>query len=386
MPKGVQPREAVELAIIVPTYKEEQNIQPLLQRLEAALSDVAYEVIFVDDDSPDGTADRVREISRRRSWVRVIQRVGRRGLASACLEGLLSTSAPYLAVMDADLQHDERILPQMLARMRTGKYDLVIGSRNIEGGSMGEFARERVALSNLGLSISKIVSKHDLSDPMSGFFMLTQEFLQEVAGSATGVGFKILLDLVASSSRPVRFTEVPYRFRSRERGESKLDINVGIEYLYLVADKSVGRWLPIRFLLYCLVGIGGLTLHMTVLWALYRGMHYAFETALIVAITVALIFNFLVNNMLTFRERRRKGFGLLWGLVIYALACSVGNFGNYAMTKLLTERGVWWALAGVSGLAIGSVWNFAASEFLTWRGSSSRRAALRSKAASTAGS
>lgn len=364
--------EPLELAVIVPTFKESKNIRPLLGLLEKALSGIVYEVIFVDDDSPDGTAEVVREIGNTNRRVRIIHRVGRRGLASACMEGMLSTSAPYLAVMDADLQHDESILPEMLARARTGQFDLVIGSRNIAGGSMGEFSRERVALSNLGLKISQMVSRHNLSDPMSGFFLLTRRFFQEVMRSATGVGFKILVDLVASSPRPVRFSEVPYRFRSREFGESKLDLNVGLEYLYLVADKLIGRWLPLRFVLYCVAGILGLGLHITILWLLYRRWAYSFETALLVAICAAFVANYTINNQLTYRDQRKKGWGFLWGMIVYAIVCSVGNLSNYALSKLLVDRGIWWPLAGLSGLAIGSVWNFAASSILTWRSSSRR--------------
>ncbi len=364
--------EVLELAVIVPTFKERENVRPLLDRLETALTGVVYEVIFVDDDSPDGTADAIREIGRTNRKVRVIQRVGRRGLASACLEGMHSTSAPFIAVMDADLQHDESILPEMLNKLRTGQYDLVIGSRNIEGGSMGEFARARVALSNLGLKVSKFISKHDLSDPMSGFFMLTRRFFDEVMRSTTGVGFKILLDVVASSRRPIRFTEVPYRFRTRELGESKLDFNVGIEYLFLIADKLVGRWLPIRFVLYCFVGAGGLAVYLGVLWLLYRRVGYSFQTALLIAISVALVANYAVNNILTYRDQRLRGWWFLWGLLIYAIVCSVGNLSNYALAKLLVSQNVWWPLAGISGLAVGSVWNFAASSIFTWRRSAFR--------------
>ena len=359
--------EPLELAVVVPTFKEFANVKPLLERLEAALTGVVYEVIFVDDDSPDGTADLVREIGRTNRQVRILQRIGRQGLASACLEGMHSTSAPFLVVMDGDLQHDESVLPKMLQQIRTGQYDLVVGSRNIEGGSMGEFRRERVALSNLGLKVSKLISKHDLSDPMSGFFMLTRAFLEDVMRSTTGVGFKILLDLVASSKRPVRFTEVPYRFRNRKFGESKLDLNVGIEYLYLVADKLIGQWLPTRFVLYCLAGVGGLVIYLGVLWILYQQLRYSFNIALITAISLALVTNYCINNILTYRERRRYGWAFLWGLLIYAAVCSVGNLSNYALAKLLVERNVWWPLAGLSGLAVGSVWNFAASSVFAWR-------------------
>jgi dolichol-phosphate mannosyltransferase len=357
----------LELAVIVPTFKERGNVLLLLRRLTTVLTGISYEVVFVDDDSPDGTADAIREVGRTNSCVRVIQRIGRRGLSSACLEGMLSTSAQYIAVMDADLQHDESILPAMLQKIRSGEYDLVVGSRNIAGGSMGEFTRERVALSNLGLSISKLISRHDLSDPMSGYFLLTREFLESVMHRSTGVGFKILLDLVASSPRPVRFTEIAYRFGTREREESKLNINVGVEYLYLIVDKLFGRWLPIRFILYCLVGASGLAVHLGLLWLLYSKLGYTFETSLIFAIGVALLANFVANNILTYRDRRRRGWGLVSGFLFYAASCSVGNLSNFALARTLVDQRIWWPIASIAGLAVGSVWNFAASEIVTWR-------------------
>jgi dolichol-phosphate mannosyltransferase len=358
---------APELAIVVPTLNERPNIVPLLERLRNTLTGVMYEVVFVDDDSSDGTSEAIREISQMVPNVRVVQRIGRRGLASACIEGMLATSAPYLAVMDGDLQHDESVLPRMWEKIRSGQYDLVIGSRNVVGGSMGEFSRARVALSNLGLRVSRLVSKHDLSDPMSGFFVLTREFLNRVVRRTTGVGFKILLDLVASSPTPVRIAEVPFTFRNRLQGESKLDINVGLEYLYLVADKLIGRWLPIRFILFCLVGTVGVGLHLGVLYLLYRVLGASFGVALLIAIGIAMIVNFTINNATTYRDQRRRGWGFLSGLFFFILACSVGSLCNYAIAQTLLSRGVWWLLAGFCGLAVGSVWNFAVSSVLTWR-------------------
>lgn len=357
----------IELAIIVPTFQERENIEPLLARLRAVLEGVDFEVVFVDDDSPDGTAEAVRQIGQGDRAVRVLHRIRRRGLASACLEGMLSTSAPYLAVIDADLQHDESILPKMLDCMRTGKYDLVIGSRHTHGGGMGGFSKERVALSNLGLQVSRLISRHELSDPMSGYFMLTRGFLEEVMRRTTSVGFKVLLDLVASAPRPVRFVEIPYVFRERERGQSKLDVNVGLEYLYLVIDKLVGRWLPLRFVLFCMVGLAGLFLHLTILWILYRRWGVNFEAAMATAIGLAMLGNFSVNNLLTYRDRRRRGRSLLTGILMYTMACSVGNLSNYAIARFLIDKGIWWPVCGLCGVAVGSVWNFGANSVLTWR-------------------
>ena len=363
---GEEGARPLELSIIVPTFNERENVVPLLQRLRTALNGIVFEVVFVDDDSPDGTAEQVRQIARTAPRVRIIQRIGRRGLASAGLEGMLSSGAPYLAIMDADLQHDESVLPIMLEKIRSGKYDLVVGSRNIQGGGMGEFARERVALSQLGRRVSKLISRHDLSDPMSGYFMLTRDFFDEVVRHTTGVGFKILLDLVASSPRPVRIVEVPYVFQARRHGESKLDINVGVEYLYLICDKLVGAWLPTRFVVFCLVGLAGVAVHLGALWVLYRRLGSSFSAALIAAIAIAMVGNFALNNMLTYRDRRRRGARLVSGLLLFCAACSIGSLSNYAVAKFLVAKGIWWPIASLCGLAIASVWNFGATGTLTW--------------------
>src|ERR1019366_6503414 len=356
----------LELSIIVPTFNERENVLALLERLQTVLNGTVFEVVFVDDDSPDGTAELVRQIGRTAPRVRVIQRIGRRGLASAGLEGMLSSSAPYIAIMDADMQHDESVLPIMLEKIRSGRYDLVVGSRHIQGGGMGTFARERVALSQLGRRVSKLISRHELSDPMSGYFMLTRDFFDEVMRRTTGVGFKILLDLVASSPRPVRVAEVPYVFRTRKHGESKLDINVGVEYLYLISDKLVGAWLPIRFGVFCLVGLGGVAVHLGALWVLYRRLGCSFSAALIAAIIVAMVGNFALNNMLTYRDRRRRGRRFVTGLLLFCAACSVGSLSNYAVAKFLVASGIWWPIASLCGLAIASVWNFGATGIVIW--------------------
>jgi dolichol-phosphate mannosyltransferase len=365
--QGEVPAGPLELTIVVPTFNERENAVPLLERLRTVLRGTVFEVVFVDDDSPDGTAELVRRIGQSDPRVRVIQRIGRRGLTSAGLEGMLSSSAPYLAMMDADLQHDESILPRMLETIRSGQYDLVIGSRNIQGGGMGEFAHDRVVLSQVGRRVSKLVSKHDLSDPMSGYFMLTRDFFDKVMRRTTGVGFKILLDLVASSPRPVRFAEVPYVFQPRQRGESKLDVNVALEYLYLVFDKLVGTWLPIRFVLFCLVGLGGVGVYLGALWLLYRRLNFSFSAALIGAILVAMAGNFSLNNMFTYSDRRRRGWRFLTGLLLFCGACSVGSLCNYAVAKVLLAGGIWWPLASVCGLAVASVWNYGATAIVTWR-------------------
>ncbi len=370
----------LDLAVVVPTFNERDNVIPLLAALGRSLEGVSYEVIFVDDDSPDGTAALVRQIARTNPVVRILQRIGRRGLASACLEGMMATSAAYIAVMDGDLQHDERVLPAMLARIREEKLDLVVATRNAEGGGMGEFSQVRVGLSNLGRRLSDWVAHTGLSDPMSGFFVLDRRFLEEVIHSASGVGFKILLDLCASSRRRIRFAEVPYTFRKRIHGTSKLDILVGLEYLQLLLDKAVGNFIPPRFIIFSMVGASGLLLSLALLYLLLTVSNLPFKTALWITTFVAMTANFFINNSMTYRDRRLRGRRLPLGLLTFYAACSVGAFINVGFAEFLTHAGSSRYLAGACGLAIGAVWNYGVTSITTWRQMRESQLAARSRA------
>ena len=357
-----------ELTIIIPTLNEAENVQPLLAKLVTALGGVEWEALFVDDDSTDGTADLVRKLSfedpRR---VRVLQRIGRRGLSSACIEGMLASASPYMAVIDGDMQHDESLLARMLHEIRSGEVDLVIGSRNLAPGGMGEFAAERKMLSNIGTWMSKVVCRCHISDPMSGFFMLTRSFFMEVAHGLSGTGFKILVDLVASSKRPVRLKELPYVFRNRMHGASKLDLSVAFEYLLLLADKVFGQWVPARYVLFGIVGLSGALLHVCFLWIGLHLLHLPFSNALTTAISVVMVLNFFGNNQFTYHDRRLSGSKLFLGLISFCIACSIGAFSNYRLVETLQQFGVPIYLAAFCGALVGSVWNYAITAIFTWR-------------------
>jgi dolichol-phosphate mannosyltransferase len=363
--------QPIELTVVVPTFKERQNVPILLEKLKSVLSHIEWEVLFVDDHSPDGTADTARQIALIDRRVRIIERIGRRGLASACVEGMMASAAPYVAVMDADLQHDESALPQMLQRIKEEKLDVVIASRRMTGGSMGDFAKERVQLSDMGSRISKLVCRCEVSDPMSGFFLVEAKFFRALVPNLTSSGFKILVDILASSRTVPRVGEVPYRFRNRQLGESKLDVNVQLEYIFLIVDKLVGRWIPTRFALFVLVGALGVVVHLAVLAPLYLNHRHHFSQAQLIATTAAMTFNFLLNNMVTFRDRRLRGWRLLTGLLTFYAACSLGALINLAFASMLIRQGVSWYLSGISGSAISSVWNYGVNEVLTWRRSRS---------------
>jgi len=357
----------LELSVVIPTYKERQNIAPLLAALQTSLQGINWEVIFVDDHSPDHTADEVRKLALSNPRVRILERIGRRGLSSACIEGMMASPAPSLAVMDADLQHDETALPEMLRLLQQKNLDVVVASRRVKGGSMGEFALERVRLSDLGSRVSRLVCNCDVTDPMSGFFVVDSNFFRAAVPRLTGTGFKLLVDILASSPKRPRFTEVPYRFRKRVAGESKLDVNVELEYLFLILDKMVGRYLPTRFVLFIAVGFLGLLIHLSILGLFHFFDTPAFSQGQVVATLGAMLFNFFLNNVVTFRDRRLKGWALAQGLVTFFAACTLGLLINLSFADRLLAAGLPWYLAGLSGVTISSFWNYGVNTIVTWR-------------------
>jgi dolichol-phosphate mannosyltransferase len=358
----------LELAIVIPTFNERANVPLLIAKLDAALAGRAWEAIFVDDDSPDGTSDAAREIARRDPRVRVIQRIGRRGLSSACIEGMCATAAPCVAVIDGDLQHDETLLPKMLDALQAdAALDVVIGSRFCEGGCTGEWDSERVAKSAFATKLSRKVLKADLTDPMSGFFMIRSEIARGLVPVLSGIGFKILLDIMTASPRPLRFRELPYTFRVRTEGESKLDYVVAMEYLIALYDRMFGKVVPVRFAMFSAIGAIGAAVHLAVLFLLFRIAGLPFVTGTIVATIVAMTFNYLLNNALTYRERRLRGAALIGGWVSFCLVCAVGAAANVGLAAFLhnVQHGDW-RLSALAGIAVAAVWNFALSSRFVW--------------------
>ena len=368
-PTSVAPRSiATRLSIIIPTLNERGNIEPLLALLTEALLEIEWEAIFVDDDSRDGTPEHIRAIARRNPRVRCLQRIGRRGLATACVEGVLACASPYVAVMDADLQHDERLLPEMVGVLESGAADLVIGSRYVAGGGIGDWSSGRARISGMATRLARMICRADIADPLSGFFMCRREVFEAALRRMSGQGFKVLLDLLASSPEPPpRVKELPYSFRERRHGESKLDAMIAWEYGMLLADKLVGRFVPVRFALFGLIGGLGLVVHLATLWLALNLLGLKFAAAQAVATVVAMTSNFALNNQFTYRDQRLRGGALLRGLVIFYLICGVGAVANVGVASYaFTSSHTWW-LAGVAGAVVGSVWNFAMSSVFTWR-------------------
>jgi dolichol-phosphate mannosyltransferase len=356
---------AIELSIVVPCLNERDNIPIVVGKLAAALTDVDWEVIFVDDDSADGTAAAARDLASFDRRVRCLQRIGRRGLSTAVVEGMLSSSAPYLAVIDGDLQHDERLLPEMLRLLKSERLDLVIGSRYVKGGGVGDWDRSRLAMSTLAARFARLVVRQPLSDPMSGFFIITRPALEHSVHRLSGQGFKILLDLFASTPDPYHFRELPYTFRDRVHGQSKLDTLVVWEYLMLLIDKLIGRVIPVRLVMFAAVGATGVIVHLMTLRLALTAMDFTPAQAL--ATAIAITSNFVVNNILTYRDLRLRGIRFFTGLLSFMTICGLGAIANVGIATAVFQRHYTWWLSALAGIVVGLVWNYAVSSVFTWR-------------------
>ncbi len=360
--------QAAELSVILPTFNEAANIPLVLELLRKTLEGVRWEAIIVDDNSPDGTTDVSRKIAASDPQVRVIRRIGRRGLSGACIEGMLASSAPFVAVMDADLQHDETLLPQMLAELRSGNYDLAVASRKVEGGTVGEgLSKVRAWGSNIANGLAQKLLNVSLTDPMSGFFMIRRDKAEELAPKLSSQGFKILLDLVSSAGGTLRIKELPFTFKERLHGESKLDTLVTLDYFGLLMAKYFGNVVSVRFLMFGLVGASGLFVHLLALKLFLDMAGLEFNLAQTGASFVAMTSNFFLNNQLTYRDRRLTGLGVIVGLLTFYAVCSVGVLANVGVANLIYSDPSYWWFAGAAGAIMGAVWNYAASSALTWR-------------------
>lgn len=361
-----------ELAVVIPTFCERGNVIEVIRRLRNVLAGISWEAIFVDDDSPDGTARIVRAIGRRDRRVRCVHRIGRRGLSGACIEGMLASSAPVIAVMDADLQHDESVLPKMLAQLRAEGAELVVATRYAGAGSVGEWSASRARISNGATRFSQLVYEHPVSDPMSGFFMLRRALLEEAMRELSSTGFKLLLDILATIKRPIVIKEVSYTFRNRVEGESKLDSVVAWDFGMLVIDKLIGRYIPMRFVAFSLVGGAGILVHLATMTMLLAHTAMSFPEAQTIAATGTMVFNYAVNNVLTYRDRRRRKLAWLTGLASFMVACSLGALANVMIANAVYAQHAPWVLASLAGILVGAVWNYAMTSRFTWGSSTAR--------------
>jgi dolichol-phosphate mannosyltransferase len=370
---GDTPPGAVRLSVVLPTYNEAKNLPELVPRLAELLREVRHEIIVVDDDSPDGTWRVAEALGERFAEVRVLRRVGRRGLASAAIEGFLAAKGVVLAVADADGQHDFRLLPELLGAVEAGA-DVAVASRYVAGGSVGAWDERRYALSRLATRLAQGLCRVPVADPMSGYFAMSRRAFQEVLPRLNPVGFKILLDLLAHMPAGAVAREIPLRFGNRLHGESKLSRLVQIQFLEYVYDVTLGRWVPLVFVKYCTVGTLGVLVNAAAFWAASfilgpaaRETFAGFSVAVLVAIQTAILFNFLLNNAWTFSQTRLSGTRIATGFLRYNAACALGALANYAVSGFLFSNGWSRGVAVVAGALVGAAWNYTMSRAITWR-------------------
>lgn len=356
-----------EISIIVPCYNEVGNVGPLVAALGRALAGRQWEVIFVDDNSPDGTTAAVHAIARQDFRVRGLCRIGRRGLSSAVIEGALSSSAQVVAVMDGDMQHDESRLGALVDAVQSGACDVAVGSRHVDGGDNSGLANAwRHALSDGGIKLAQMILPVRLGDPMSGFFALRQDVFARIAPHLSGTGFKILVDLLLSSPQPLRVQEIPCGFRARLAGESKLDALVMLQFVALLMDKLCRGWLPLRFVAFALVGLVGIGTNLLVMQCA-RALGADFSVAQGIGTVIAMIVNFQLDNNLTYRDRRLRGMRCVWGLLLFMLVCSIGALANVGVADMVYNQSREFNEASVAGALIAVVWNYAMSSTIVWR-------------------
>lgn len=355
----------LELTVVVPTFNERANVRRLISLVEAALVGRRWQVIFVDDNSPDGTAAEVKAVAAVDPRVLCLHRVGRRGLAGAVIEGIMASAAPFVAVMDGDLQHDERLLPGMLRALAEDGADLAVGSRYCGGADADASAlgARREAGSRLANWLGRQVLKADLTDPMSGFFMVRRSVVEAVAPRLSTSGFKVLFDIVASQEKPLKVVELPYTFRAREAGDSKLDNGVVVQYLGLLVAKLSKDVISPRFLMFAMVGASGVVVHLAILRSL---LHLGFSWAQTLAALGAMTSNYLINNAVTYRDRRLKGLKLLAGYIKFCVLCSVPLAANVAVATVVYERGPAWWVAGLAGAVVAAAWNYVTTSKAVW--------------------
>ncbi len=354
-------------AIIIPTLNEANNVTRLTERLHKLLQHLDWEVIFVDDNSTDGTLQELHTLAKNSSHVRYIRRLGRRGLASACIEGMMSTTATYMAIMDADLQHDESKLLDLFALLSSGEATVAVASRYTGGGSTGEWEQSRVSMSKFATKLAKKSLYVPCSDPMSGFFAIHRDIIDKSAEGLQRRGFKILLDILTTKDLPLILREVPYTFRERTEGSTKLSYSVMFDFAWLLLQKYMRQMAYIRFIIFCCIGLSGVLVHLAVLGALHIGMDISFIMAQSIATFGAMTSNYILNNTITFAEQKLVGKNLLIGYVKFVASCLLGAFINVAVAEFFRQQGVYWMFDACLGIIAGSFINYAFSRFFIWK-------------------
>ena len=357
------------LSIVIPTYNEKDNISKILEKLKEALKGITHEIIFVDDNSPDETSREIKFFMRRSSNIRLVHRIGRRGLSGAVIEGFFAANSELVAVMDCDLQHDETKLSDMLDLFsKSTSLDIVIASRFSEEGEISDIAFSKIR--KLGSKITTFLVRKLLninsSDPLSGFFMAKKGTFLRSTDKLQTQGFKILADFLATEGKNIEIKEIGYKFKNRIAGESKMSFLTALELIGLVFSQVFQGRVSIRFILFCMVGLSGIFVQLLITGACMFFINQ-FPTAQTLGIIAAMTSNYFLNNSITFKERKLKSFELMRGLFSFYLICSLGAFTNVAIASYIFDFSSNWLISSFIGAVFGAVWNFTLTSIFTWK-------------------
>ena len=357
------------VSIIVPTYNEAKNLAALYAGVAGALRDISWEIVFVDDNSPDGTADIARDLARQHDNVRCIQRIQERGLCSAVQWGVQAAHGDVVVVMDGDLQHDPGLIPRMIEELGKGQ-DIVSGSRFLSGSRAGGLPSElRNSLSVYGNKLINLYLGIRLTDPLTGFFATTRALFLRSIPRMQADGFKVFFDLIYYN-RKAAIKELPLDFRARQHGSSKLELYVIWLLLCDMISKLSRGLAPPRLVSFVGVGLIGSSVHFSVLYtSLSAGAVFWVSQA--IATVMAMIFNFTLNNILTYTDHRLVGATFYKGLLLYSFIASFGIVANVSTAQLTYELFQFHTfLAACMGILIDIVWRFVISNRLIWGNSS----------------
>lgn len=359
--------QKTRLSIIAPTYNEVDNVIPFIERVKSTLSDLDWEIVFVDDNSADGTALRVFDYAANEPRVRAIIRLNDRGLAKSTIQGMLSARGELLCVMDADGQHDVAVIAQMIERLRQDDLDIVSAARRLnEGEPLDGLSASRRRLSVFGNWLCSFVIGRKMVDPLTGFFVLRRDSFLKLAPELGDPGFKLLLDILYTD-KSVKHGEVPFDFGVRTHGQSKLDTQVIWKFLTFLLSKMTRGILPPSLISFLIVGGSGVFVHLL---ALYGALSFSstFVVAQTFATLVAATSNFLLNNRLTFRDRRLQGTKLLSGYLKFLAVSAVGIVANVSAATITYEQFIQVVfIATLAGISIDIVWKYVVANRFIWK-------------------
>jgi dolichol-phosphate mannosyltransferase len=353
-------RPAPELSVVIPTFNAQDSIASLIEGLARALAGVDWEMIVVDDNSADQTVSLVRRLGETDPRVRAIRRVGRSGLTQTCLVTMLASRARFVAMIQPEPGFDATVLVAMLERLRGGDADLVAATR-------GRAASGRLrALVRATLSgITRRALSTGLSDPTSGFFMMRRDALEGLTPSLSSLGYQVLLDLIATARGRLRIVELAGRLDDGARDGGRSELQLALELLALLAAKFSNDAVSIRFLLFCMVGLSGVGVHLVLLKVALISLPFtAAQTAATVLTTV---WNYSLNNTVTYGDQRLSGWSYVTGLIRFQIVCGIGLVSNVGVASLIYANDSTWWIAGLGGAVMGAVWNYAVSSVFVWR-------------------